>query len=362
MHFIPSLVGSLLFVLVGFSALAAESGQASQIERFKLELAAAPLADKPHLLRVWAVQDVLPKLGEVAASVDPKFAGVQATGRKIRHLDYSGPIDVRHELFASENYWRGVMEMVQGNPLIAVLPVFLHIANGDWDQANRQAQILKPYNNADSLAGEELNNAIACIEVCQEAVAREIKRGIALHDRGQYAEAVQVYQGILDAGIHSAWARYELFFSKIHENDQAEFRDLVSGKDTSAWDHAAMEIYAFDPMYGTQFTGRRGKDMGALQARLELQAMAAKPPKKIEEHLQKYADLALKLEAYPTAAQLYWNMLGLKKVKLSVDERIMRYLYCLEKMGVGGIKQNFKGSFDGEFKKLDQELAKYRSM
>lgn len=254
------------------------------------------------------------------------------------------------------------MEMAQGNHLIAVLPVFLHLANGEWGRAETCGQILRLHSLKKSLAGHKLDEAMTYLAVCSNAVKQEINRGIVLHDKGRYTEAEQIYRGILDAGIRSAWARYELFFSKATAAGRQHLVDIGSGNKSGEWDEAAKEIYAFDPLYTAQFVGRRGKTMGALQARLQLGELNRAKGKSSGERLASYADLALKLEAYSTAAQLYWFMLSLKEQEASMDKNIARYLYCLEKMGVSGLKQNFQGPFEEKFKALDQELTAFRQM
>jgi len=355
---LAGLVGALLMV----PAAAVETQPANgKRDLFTQRLTESTLGEKRRLLREWAI-GVLPEIGAIATTAAPEFAGVRNTGRLILRLDYSQPVDVQRELFATEDYWRGVMEMSRGNHLIAELPVFLHIANGEWDRAGRAAQILSLYTLPDSLAGRNLAEAKAYLTTCIGAKDREIQRGIALHDQGRYAEAKQVYQGILDAGIRSAWARYELFYSTAHEGGRQHLFAIGSGKEPGEWDEAAREIYAFDPLYGSQFVGSRGKTMGALQARVQLSQLNQKKSKSMGEFLSSYADLALKLEAYSTAAQLYWTMLGVKELEPSVDEILARYLYSLEKMGVTGLKANFKGPFEDKFKQLEADLDKYRKM
>lgn len=330
-------------------------------KQFKERLADASLIEKRRLLHEWAVTVVV-ELGAMATTADPKFAGVRNTGQLVTQLDFSRPIDVQRVLFSNENYWRGVMEMSQGNHLIAVMPVFLHLANGEWGRAESCGQILNLYSLEKSLAGQKLNEAMAYLSVCAGAVNKEIKRGIALHDKGRYTDAERIYQGILDAGIRSAWARYELFFSKATAAGGQHLVDIASGKAVDEWDVAAKEIYAFDPLYTSQFVGRRGKTMGALQARLQLGELNRTKSGSSGERLARYADLALKLEAYSTAAQLYWFRLSLKDQESSLDENITRFFYCLERMEVTGLKQNFKGPFEDKFKVLDQELTAYRQM
>jgi hypothetical protein len=51
---------------------------------------------------------------------------------------------------------------------------------------------------------------------------------------------------------------------------------------------------------------------------------------------------------------------GLKATDLTVEQKLTRYLYCLEKLGVTDLKKNFKDDFSAAFARLDRELAAHR--
>lgn len=342
-------------------ALAGENPSSAAAELSRERLAGFSLEHRQRFIRQWVIEVALPELGAAAAGAEPKFAGVVAVGRKVLALDHAQPVDVQREFYATDAYWRGVMEMEPGNQLVAAVPALLHLANGEWDRAQRAFELLKFHQRDGTLAGSYLDQARELLEPSMAAVDREIQRGIALHGERRYAEAKAVYTAILAADIRSAWARYELFYSDAHENDRAILRAIASGADESAWNSAAAEIYRFNPLYTTQLLGRRGKDMAALKDRLQLRLLGQKPPPTLAGFLSEYAQLALNLQDYPTAAQLYW-MLGLTKgATLSSDEILTRYLYCLEKLGATTVKENFKGKFAKKFQKLDQALAQHRA-
>ena len=353
-----------IFSLQVTSGLAVGEDKAAAAGRqFNERLAAASLAEQKQLLREWAISVVLPDLGSLASKVDDKFAGVKATGRRILSVDYSQPVDVAALTYRNADYWRGVVEMAPGNPLIAALPAFLHLANGEWDQAGNLLEPLRACAQTGTIPAAYVADAVAHLATCNKSLTREIQRGIALHDAGKFTEAMAVYQAILDTGIRSAWARYELFFSRAQSGGKQKFVEIMSGRDSGAggWDAAAMEIYAINPLYTTQMTGRRGKDMAALIDRMTLKMLESDKKLSPGKKLATFADLALKLEAYPVAAHLYWLSISVKDTGLSIDEQILRFLYCLNRLGVDELQKQFKGDFPKMFKKLDKELTKHRT-
>jgi hypothetical protein len=106
--------------------------------------------------------------------------------------------------------------------------------------------------------------------------------------------------------------------------------------------------------------------------RLVLHRLANKPPEDFGERIGSFADMAMRLEDYGTAALLYWSALGTSQplkglsflndqpVPLEKDDVLARYLYCLEKLGVPDWKGEFEGDFTASFARLDSALAAHR--
>ena len=332
---------------------------------------ASSLPAQLALLRDWARDEALPLLAHQAAGVDPKFAGVIATGRKVQQLDLAKPLDVEQLTYRDPDFWRGVMEMSPGDQLVGAMPLLLFVANGEIAKAGHLYSVLRPNALDKSSADILLDRLGGMLGPFARQHNDRIQKGIKLHDKGRYHEAIKIYRDILTDYPGSAWARYELYFSTA-------FRDKLmpaapGGRLEAVWDAAAKEIYALDPLYGTQSTGRRGKDFGSMLDRLTLRAMEEKPPADPILVFATKAEVALHLGRYGEAAQFYWQLLFRKDEihvqlisdkqprTLSTDQLIARYLYCLEQLGAPEWKSQFKGDFTEAFKQLDAELAAHRT-
>ena len=80
---------------------------------------------------------------------------------------------------------------------------------------------------------------------------------------------------------------------------------------------------------------------------------------KIKQDLLNYADIAFDLGVYDFAGELYWLLYSHLKPETFADRNLLAYyLYCLEKLGCGDLKVNFKGKFKKEFKKIEKERKK----
>jgi len=332
---------------------------------------AAALPAQLALLRDWARDEALPLLAHQAASVDPKFAGVIATGRKVQQLDLSKPLDVEQLTYRDPDFWRGVMEMSPGNQLVGAMPLLLFVANGEIAKAGHLYSVLRPNTLDKSSAGLLLDRLGGMLGPFTRQHNDRIQTGIKLHDKGRYHEAIKVYRDILADYPSSAWARYELFFSTL-------FRDKLMPPRSQAdldqhWEAAAAEIYMLDPLYDVQMTGSRGKNLGSMIDRLTLRSMEEKPPSDPIQTFATKAEIALHLGRYGEAAQTYWQLLFRKgdahvqlindkqSRTLTTEQLITRYLYCLEQLGAPQWKSQFKGDFTEAFKQLDTELAAHRT-
>ena len=351
----------LLPWIADLSVHAEERARNSPADQFGQRLSDLSLTEQRQLLRDWSVNVALTDLGNAASQVEQKFAGVRAMSRVIQQSDFTGVIDVPALTYRNSDYWRGVMEMAPGNYLVAVMPALMHLANGEWDQARRLLSLLGSFSPGENPPAVYLADASRHLDLCIELMNRETRRGIALHDQGKYDEAIAIYQHILASGVQSAWVRYELFFSTASKGGKEGMIAAMNRAGPAGWADAAREIYAMDPLYTTQFSAKRGKDMAAFMDRLALRSMLDNKKLAASEKVAIYADLALKLEDYPVAAHLYWYSLGIKDGGLATDERLMRFLYCLDKCGVSDLKKNFKGNFPKKFKQLDAQLAKHRA-
>jgi tetratricopeptide (TPR) repeat protein len=361
----PLRIFLLTGILFGLTAAHAQ-------ELAPFQTTAAPTKDlrtQLEELRTWASREALPALASTASQADPKFPGVVGMGTLIATLDFSLPLEVEKLTFRNSTYWRGVMEMSPGNQLVAILPALLFAANGETDKAQRMLVILRPGAEPGLIATNYLNALDARLQPILKLINSEIARGITLHDEGKYPEAIAIYESLLALNPGSAWAQYELFFSRAYlEGTDAMAKNLLLGKN---WEQAAPVIYRLDPLYTTQASAKRGVSMASMFDRMRLGILFKKQPPDLGEMVGTYADLATRLEAYGFAAHLYWSGMGRslkgpgfsgdKITAHSQEDIIARFLYCLEKLGVTELKQNFKGNFPKTFKKFDKELLKHRT-
>ena len=212
------------------------------------ELRAAKTADKLAIIRRWARAEALPVLAAMAAHADAKFAGVRKLGKAIGDLKPDAAIDVPALTDRNPDYWRAMMEMTPGNPFVPAVRVALHAASGQLDQARRYAQISAFFDARHSGFSRVLGEFRAMVGDFDADVQSRIKQGIALHDKGRYQQALEIYEGVLKDAPCSAWARYEQFHT-------LRTLALQGGKAVvpaeHAWSITRAKILECDPLYGS---------------------------------------------------------------------------------------------------------------
>ena len=330
----------------------------------------ADLATQYQELRTWARTYALPILVQHANRSDAQYAGVIALGRTLASLPPEAPIDIERLAYRNPDYWRGVMEMAPGDLLIAALPIYLHAAAGEIDRASTLLGLLHSFGRDGTLSRQMLNEFAARLGPFRRQLTIAVQSGVTAQDEGRPAEAIAQHERVLAAYPNSAWARYELFYSTAARDgiDTKKKRKRIN----QLWEQTAPEIYRCNPLFTSQYAATRGQTVSALLDRLILHRLANKPPEDPGERLGSFADAALRLGDYGTAALVYWSSLGTDQplkglslrndepIALSKDDVLARYLYCLEKLGVPQWKGEFEGDFTASFRQLDASLAAHR--
>ncbi len=330
----------------------------------------ADLATQYQQLRAWSRTHALPVLIHHLRRSDSQYAGVVALGRTLAALPPDAAIDVDRLVYRNPDYWRGVMEMAPGDLLIAALPIYLHAAAGDIDRASTLLGLLHAFGRDGTLSHQMLGEFAARLGPFRRQLTNAVQEGVAAQDAGRPAEAIAQHERVLAAYPNSAWARYELFYSTAARDgiDTKKKRKRIN----KLWEETAPVIYRCNPLFTSQYAATRGKTVSALLDRLVLHRLTNKPPEDPGERLGSFADAALRLEDYGTAALVYWASLGTDQtlkglsfgndepVALSKEDVLARYLYCLERLGVPEWKGEFEGDFTAAFRQLDASLAAHR--
>jgi len=313
------------------------------------------LSKQVELIKSWAIDFAIPVIQAYEVSVDDKFVGVKEVGRMLLNTDFSKKQDIIALTERNSNYWRAIMEMSVGNQLIPMTKICMHIANGEFDYANIYLEIIQFFVEKKTVANYLASELSWRLQIFNDNLNSEIQKGIDFHDKNQYDNAINQYISTLQKYPNSAWANYELYFSR---NAQSIENGTSSLNDRSDWDLAKPIIYACNPLYHMDV--RAGSNVeGYLLFRRQSILELFKVKEKYNKDFVEYADIALDLKAYGFAAQLYWLIISSIPKETFKDQDILSYLlYCLDKLGDTEIKKNFKGDFEKEFKKVEKELKK----
>jgi hypothetical protein len=310
----------------------------------------ADLKKKYELNKAFAIE-VLGLLSGFQVIVDDKFEGVKNFGKLVSSSNFKEKQNVVQMTNENNNYWRALVEMSVGNQLIPITKIFMQVSQGEFDYAMKFIQIVGQFSDPKSVPDRYLKELTERLQIFDKQLKGRIEEGIALHDSKEFSKALDVYNAILADYPNSAWTKYEVYFS---QNEMAIATKKVEVTDRTEWDIAKPAIYKCDPLYNMDVRLNTGKEAYLMFRRAEISNLFQDSKSGMQD-LYKYADIALDIEAYDFAAQLFWLSFTFNKKE---TDAAFKFLYCLDKMGITSLKGAFKGDIDKEFKKIEKTKQK----
>jgi len=317
-------------------------------DKAKNEYKNADLKKKYELNKKWAIDEVLPVLSTYETIVEDRFLGVKNFGTLVSATNFSESQNLISITSKNADYWRAVLEMSIGNQLIPATKIFALISQGEFDYAMKYLEIVDMFSDPKSITNIYLSELAWRLQVFNEQLKTEIEKGISEHDNGNYKNAITTYNNILGSYPNSAWALYELYYS---QNALEVKAGKVKLEDRSNWDNAKSKIFKCNPLYSMDVRANNAKEGYLLFRRQEISKLFKSKDEKLND-IYKYADISMDLGIYDFAAQLFWYSFTFSK---NNDKALIRFLYCIEQLGVKNLKENFKGDHEKDFKKLEAE-------
>jgi tetratricopeptide (TPR) repeat protein len=231
---------------------------------------------------------------------------------------------IKVDQLTSENkdYWRAVLEMAPSDPSILFAHAHLHVARGET--ARGETYFLLGSLTMDDDLQEELATYQKSKAKLDERVAQDIQKGIELHDKGKYTNALETYDSVISQHTNSAWAFYEKGFSY-----------LMMGSDDPELEKKRAEMYAKcrgrDPFYWKAYQGTDQKVIQQLMILLEKVHPFVSGDKRDLQSLKAFAEGCEEVELFPFAAHARWKLVQLDPKNM--ETHIKRFLDLLEKCG-----------------------------
>lgn len=303
-------------------------------------------AERKEALKQRCLNYLLPLMMVSAdKDTDEKFAGVKSTGAY--YSTHIGELANTEALCKDLRIWRGMMEMSPKNYLIMSLFPIGHILNGRLDAAKMQLQIMDLTAAEKSLAGYVVNELFNHIQSIYKPLYADINKGVELHDKGKYAEAVKIFEAVLKEDPQMALAIHELALS----------RSMIKNASSSEqiWAEYAPRLYAASPMYPYQMHAGSGEEAYLTFLRLELAELFQKG-ETFGDDLYRYANIAMELGNYGYAAQYFWLHVSLSRTKK--PDAIELMAYCIHKCGTANLEGFFSEKTLASFQETEKLLKK----
>jgi tetratricopeptide (TPR) repeat protein len=262
--------------------------------------------------------------------------------------DFSKPQNCYRLTSENPDYWRATLEMELGNQIIPATKIFMLISQGRFDEAREYLKVARLFSDDKTTTDYYLDELAMRLEAFYNQLNAKINLGIAEHDKGNFKNAMALYQEALKDYPNSAWARYELYYS---QHGQEVEDKKTETEDMSLWKKSKPAVYDVDPLYPMNASASNRKEGFLLSRRSEIAGLFKNKDSLLVD-LYQYAEIASDLGVYDFAGQVYWLAMSVHDDKIKM---LHRFLYCMEKLGISSLKENFNGDFPKEFAAIDQE-------
>jgi tetratricopeptide (TPR) repeat protein len=236
------------------------------------------------------------------SNVDPKFEGVVNFAISLQTIENPEDVNIAEITVQSQDYWRAVMEMAPSDPSILFAHAHLYAAQGQIERAKTYL-ILGNISMGDELKSE-FNKFKKRIEKLEKRAERDIKKGIALHDKQKYTEAIKIYDMVLKEHPNCAWAYYEKAFSYLTMWSEKKNEDYKI-----KYEQMLAQCRECDPFYWQAYSGNnknnRLNKMLTIMGKIHSFSSGEKRDK---EAFIKYAEGCEEIEIYAIAAHARWKL------------------------------------------------------
>ena len=312
-------------------------------------------ADTPAriiLLKRWARENVLPKIGRICRRVDPKFEGVRALGEKLVTLEPTSGVNVEQLSDSNSAYWHATLEMAGGNQLVLAARIHLLAAAGRFDAARRWLRIVQPFST-EKASDWYLRYLDQLLSIFYEEVESRIQRGISVFDHGDFERALSKFEDILSEYPRSGWARHEWLLTKRTLDKDFSEENILR------YDSLAGQVFECDPLFYTSLHARTGRQAYCIFRRMELGELLPDTTIGFTEKLLSLADITLDIEEHVFAGHLYWLLFTHTNLEDDVRKDCLnRFVYCMRELGIEGIEENFVGDFDQSSQDIERKLRR----
>ncbi len=317
----------------------------------------ATIGKRLELLRSWSRNEVLPILAAVMQAAEPDFQGVRSVAQSLKNS--SPERTSTTELFdRNPHYWRGMMEVAPGNPLLLSSRLFFHVARGELDLVRLYLKPTYYFAKNDFLAHDFLEQLRDHLVLFYDSLDAQIRVGVELHDQSRFDDAIALYEAILAQYPCSALALYEKWYAKNARELRAEKAGRSERVDATLdeWEQLRGNIFRCNPMFEIDAVSRGEQHRQRMLRRLALRQLWKDRSVENQDYLR-YAEIALDLGEYALAAHLYFLIgTGMPEKEFGDRKVLSHFLFAVEQLGIPSMKELFKGDHLRDFAEIKSQI------
>jgi tetratricopeptide (TPR) repeat protein len=313
------------------------------------------IGQKSAFISNWA-QNALFELN--SENTDSSISPYQLRGffKILDSLNFKKDLNVEKLTDFNEFYWKARMVVPPINPIIPVCKALLFAVNNEFDKAANLAPIIRIFASADYTATWRYIHLDSLIYSFNNELDTYLELGVRQFDLGKPEIARKIFIAILDQYPNSPWANHELLLTNITLKKDENFINTVY------YDYRE-KVYGNDPFYPYDMNPKSADDRYKLYRRKKKGELFRNRSKGVIDFIE-YGNIALELEEYGLAAEVFHNSLYFSSISDSVKTNsiLPRFYFCMKHLGLE--KKIFREdvSFSDELKEMFEDMERRKKV
>jgi hypothetical protein len=315
------------------------------------------LAKHHKAIADWARTELLPALEVIASETKKERPAVDKLYTALQGLPADGAVDIAALTDRSVEYWRALVEVPPGDPIVPLFRIGLLAAREDLNLAGQYAALARRFDSGYTASSALLAAYLDQLTSLAKRVSNEVKNGVDLHDAGRFDDALAVYDALIAEAPDSGVAHYERFQTQVAKAAKAG-RDLEPVFQT--WDEVKRKLDTCDPFFFPMALSTGDEEQFQLLRRGRF-AQLFRDPKNRAQDAAESAEIALDLGLYGFAAETAWPLAKTGGVPgRGRDALLGLFFFSLDRLGVHNLDEAGKIDRAAVFRQIEAEQRQRR--
>lgn len=319
----------------------------------------ATLLQKRQIIQDFVRSEALPLWPLLLNNAKPDAVGLTRLARRVRATD-SQKVSAAVLLDHDPSYYRALIEIPPGEPLVSAIHILWPLARGEFDLAWMYFKPVFFFTRRGSLAHAYLDDLFSYLRLFLDSLERQLRVAMELHDQTHFDEAIAIYDGILREYPCCSLAHYERWFSRFSRTKHQDGSEKQLEPLFVEWMETRKQVFGCHPLFALDAVTNTKPDQKKMLRRLHLRDLWTEPSNqdRQKEDYLRMGEIALDVGEWAIAAHVYFLASAILTPEEFAERKILsHFLFALEQLGVTELKLLFKGQHALDFAAIEAQIA-----